>query len=84
MLQKDCLQKSRALREAVVDQAPLLKKFINFSQLRQLSLIFRKVIFREIISKLLKAIGNAELESKFAKGIELIKRDIVFAASLYL
>jgi len=31
-----------------------------------------------------KAIGNAELESKFAKGIELIKRDIVFAASLYL
>ena len=34
--------------------------------------------------KRLIAIGNAELESKFAKGIELIKRDIVFAASLYL
>ena len=82
MLQKDCLQKSRVLRAVAVDQAPLLKN--NFSQLRQLSLIFREAIFREIISKLLKAIGNAELESKFAKGIELIKRDIVFAASLYL
>jgi len=31
-----------------------------------------------------KAIGNEELEAKFAKGIETIKRDIVFAASLYL
>ncbi len=31
-----------------------------------------------------KAIGNAELENKFAAAISLIKRDIVFAASLYL
>lgn len=31
-----------------------------------------------------KLIGNTELEHKFEKGIELIKRDIVFAASLYL
>ena len=31
-----------------------------------------------------KAIGNAELENKFAEGIRMIKRDIVFAASLYL
>jgi ATP-dependent RNA helicase DOB1 len=31
-----------------------------------------------------KTIGNAELEAKFAEGIRLIKRDIVFAASLYL
>ncbi|KAK7501044.1 hypothetical protein BaRGS_00007529 [Batillaria attramentaria] len=31
-----------------------------------------------------KAIGNTELENKFAEGIRLIKRDIVFAASLYL
>ena len=31
-----------------------------------------------------KAIGNADLEAKFTQGIELIKRDIVFAASLYL
>ena len=40
--------------------------------------------FERNFGKLLIAIGNAELESKFAKGIELIKRDIVFAASLYL
>ncbi|XP_071030179.1 exosome RNA helicase MTR4 isoform X1 [Oncorhynchus clarkii lewisi] len=31
-----------------------------------------------------KAIGNTELENKFADGITKIKRDIVFAASLYL
>ncbi len=31
-----------------------------------------------------KVIGNTQLENKFAEGIEKIKRDIVFAASLYL
>ncbi|XP_070563794.1 exosome RNA helicase MTR4-like [Ptychodera flava] len=31
-----------------------------------------------------KAIGNTDLENKFAEGITKIKRDIVFAASLYL
>ena len=31
-----------------------------------------------------KNIGNAELENKFAEAIKLLKRDIVFAASLYL
>lgn len=31
-----------------------------------------------------RAIGNTELESKFSTGITKIKRDIVFAASLYL
>jgi ATP-dependent RNA helicase DOB1 len=31
-----------------------------------------------------KGIGNKELEDKFAEGIKAIKRDIVFAASLYL
>lgn len=31
-----------------------------------------------------KAIGNTELENKFAEAIRMIKRDIVFAASLYL
>ena len=30
------------------------------------------------------AIGSVELHDKFMKGIELIKRDIVFASSLYL
>lgn len=31
-----------------------------------------------------KTIGNADLENKFSEGIRLLKRDIVFAASLYL
>ena len=31
-----------------------------------------------------KVIGNNELEMKFAEGIRKIKRDIIFAASLYL
>ncbi|XP_055381985.1 exosome RNA helicase MTR4 [Condylostylus longicornis] len=31
-----------------------------------------------------KTIGNTDLENKFSEGIRLIKRDIVFAASLYL
>ena len=31
-----------------------------------------------------KTIGNTDLENKFAEGIRLIKRDIIFAASLYL
>jgi len=31
-----------------------------------------------------KAIGNSELELKFSEAIARIKRDIVFAASLYL
>ena len=31
-----------------------------------------------------KNLGNSELENKFAEAIRMIKRDIVFAASLYL
>lgn len=31
-----------------------------------------------------KTIGNTDLENKFADGIRLLKRDIIFAASLYL
>ena len=31
-----------------------------------------------------KVMGNTQLEVKFSRGIELIKRDIVFAASLYI
>ena len=30
------------------------------------------------------SIGNTELEAKFTEGIKRIKRDIIFAASLYL
>ena len=36
------------------------------------------------ISEAAKAIGNQELQTKFEKGGELMKRDIVFCSSLYL
>ena len=41
----------------------------------------------EVTRQLIQAargIGNKELEEKFTEGIKAIKRDIVFAASLYL
>lgn len=41
----------------------------------------------EILRQLCQAaknIGNTDLENKFSEGIKVIKRDIVFAASLYL
>lgn len=40
-------------------------------------------LLRQLVSAS-KAIGNTELENKFAETIACIKRDIVFAASLYL
>jgi ATP-dependent RNA helicase DOB1 len=36
------------------------------------------------LSTAARSIGNGELESKFGESITLIKRDIIFAASLYL
>lgn len=40
-------------------------------------------LLRELIDAS-HAIGNNDLESKFTEAIKCIKRDIVFAASLYL
>ncbi|XP_062616496.1 exosome RNA helicase MTR4-like [Saccostrea cucullata] len=65
----------------------------SFAQICKLTNIFEGSIIRcmrrleETLRQLMqaaKAIGNAELENKFAEGIRSIKRDIVFAASLYL
>ena len=36
------------------------------------------------LSKAAKAIGNAELESRFAEAVTKLHKDVVFAASLYL
>uniref|UniRef100_T1IR20 Exosome RNA helicase MTR4 n=1 Tax=Strigamia maritima TaxID=126957 RepID=T1IR20_STRMM len=64
-----------------------------FSEICKMTDIFEGSIIRCIrrLEELLrqmcqaaKAIGNVHLENKFAEGIRLIKRDIVFAASLYL
>lgn len=65
----------------------------KFSQICKMTDIFEGSIIRVIrrLEELLrqmaaasKQIGNAELEAKFQEGIAKIKRDIVFAASLYL
>ena len=68
-------------------------KGAKFSDVVKLTDIFEGSIIRgmrrleELLRQLCSAansIGNEELEAKFNEGIRLIKRDIVFAASLYL
>ncbi|XP_073227309.1 exosome RNA helicase MTR4-like [Porites lutea] len=65
----------------------------SFSQICKMTDVFEGSIIRcmrrleELLRQMCqasKAIGNTELENKFAEGIIKIKRDIVFAASLYL
>ncbi|KAI9597618.1 antiviral helicase [Syncephalis fuscata] len=65
----------------------------KFSQVIKLTDVFEGSLIRAFrrleellrqMSAAAKAIGNTELEVKFAQGITKIKRDIVFAASLYL
>ena len=44
-------------------------------------------LLEELLRQMVQAsknIGNTELENKFSEAIKLLKRDIVFAASLYL
>lgn len=68
-------------------------KGANFLQICKMTDIFEGSIIRcmrrleEILRQLSQAaknIGNTDLENKFSDAIKLIKRDIVFAASLYL
>ena len=65
----------------------------KFSQLCKMTDMFEGSIIRcmrrleELLRQMVQAaknIGNTELENKFAEAIKLLKRDIVFAASLYL
>ncbi|XP_022900243.2 exosome RNA helicase MTR4 [Onthophagus taurus] len=65
----------------------------NFSDLCHLTDIFEGSIIRamrrleELLRQMVQAsktIGNTELEDKFNTAIKLIKRDIIFASSLYL
>uniref|UniRef100_A0A3Q3FXL3 Exosome RNA helicase MTR4 n=1 Tax=Kryptolebias marmoratus TaxID=37003 RepID=A0A3Q3FXL3_KRYMA len=66
---------------------------VTFAQICKMTDVFEGSIIRcmrrleEVLRQMCsasKAIGNTELENKFAEGITKIKRDIVFAASLYL
>ncbi|KAF9931584.1 ATP-dependent RNA helicase mtr4 [Modicella reniformis] len=65
----------------------------RFSQICKMTDVFEGSIIRtfrrleELLRQMTaaaKSIGNTELESKFASGIVCIKRDIIFANSLYL
>ncbi|XP_067889141.1 exosome RNA helicase MTR4 [Heterodontus francisci] len=65
----------------------------TFAQICKMTEVFEGSIIRcmrrleELLRQMCqaaKAIGNTELENKFSEGITKIKRDIVFAASLYL
>ena len=66
----------------MLDQNVLTKDFIS------LSFRFRSMrLLEELLRQMVQAsknIGNVELENKFSEAIKLLKRDIVFAASLYL
>merc|ERR1712025_1134853 len=68
-------------------------KGASFLQLCKMTDIFEGSIIRsmrrleELLRQMIQAaknIGNTELENKFSESIKLMKRDIVFAASLYL
>ncbi|KAB0363881.1 hypothetical protein FD754_008037 [Muntiacus muntjak] len=66
---------------------------VTFAHICKMTDVFEGSIIRcmrrleELLQQMCQAanaIGNTELENKFAEGITKIKRDIVFAASLYL
>jgi ATP-dependent RNA helicase DOB1 len=68
-------------------------KGATFLQICQITDVFEGNIIRcmrrleELLRQMVQAsktIGNTDLENKFSEAIRLIKRDIVFAASLYL
>lgn len=68
-------------------------KGVKFSQVQELTGSYEGTTIRTLrrleelvrqLSVATKAIGNIELQTKFEKASELIKRDIVFCSSLYL
>ncbi|VVC93318.1 unnamed protein product [Leptidea sinapis] len=65
----------------------------NFLQICKMTDVFEGSIIRcmrrleEVLRQLCQAaknIGNTDLEVKFSEAIRILKRDIVFAASLYM
>ncbi|GFU46746.1 exosome RNA helicase MTR4 [Trichonephila clavipes] len=77
----------------LMDVVNAWSKGASFGNVCQMTDVFEGSIIRcirrleELMRQLCqasKAIGNTEMENKFSEGIKLIKRDIVFAASLYL
>merc|ERR1740128_1211055 len=63
------------------------KDIIKMTDMFEGSIIRSMRLLEELLRQMVQAsknIGNTELENKFAEAIKLLKRDIVFAASLYL
>jgi len=63
------------------------RDIIKMTDMFEGSIIRSMRLLEELLRQMVQAsknIGNTELENKFAEAIKLLKRDIVFAASLYL
>ncbi|XP_046844163.1 exosome RNA helicase MTR4-like [Xenia sp. Carnegie-2017] len=82
-----------SFKPQIMDVVYSWSKGASFSQICKMTDVFEGSVIRcmrrleELLRQMCqaaKAIGNTELENKFAEGITKIKRDIVFAASLYL
>jgi ATP-dependent RNA helicase DOB1 len=82
-----------SFRPQMMDVVHAWCKGSTFAQICQMTDIFEGSIIRCMrrleeamreMCQAAKTIGNTDLENKFSEGIRLMKRDIVFAASLYL
>ncbi|CAO1370413.1 unnamed protein product [Diamesa tonsa] len=80
-------------KPSLMDVVLAWSKGASFLQLCKMTDIFEGSIIRcmrrleELLRQMVQAsktIGNTDLENKFSEGIRLLKRDIIFAASLYL
>lgn len=92
-LQMDEIAYLDKFRPELMDVVYSWSKGASFSQVCKMTDIFEGSIIRcmrrleELLRQMCQAakvIGNADLENKFAEADKAIKRDIVFAASLYL
>ncbi|CAM6129641.1 unnamed protein product [Calypogeia fissa] len=92
-MQIDVEQYVSSFRPEIIEVAYAWAKGAKFSEILKLTDVFEGSLVRafkrleEVLQQLLvasKAIGAQELEVKFEEAIVKIKRDIVFAASLYL
>jgi len=92
-LHVDVDQYIQSFSPAIMDVVYAWCRGASFAEVCTMTHIFEGSIIRcmrrleELLRQLAnaaKAIGNGDLEKKFAEGISKIKRDIVFAASLYL
>lgn len=82
-----------SFKPQMMDVVLAWSKGAKFSEICKMTDVYEGSIIRSMrrleelirqLSQSARAIGNTELEDKFAQGILKIKRDIVFAASLYL